>query len=64
MMNTPQTAAEKLEQIFNKIHQEQMQGIPILNNMLKVQALGFQEYQGRIVGILITPWLMNLVMLP
>jgi [NiFe] hydrogenase assembly HybE family chaperone len=64
MMNTPQTAAEKLEQIFDKIHQEQMQGIPILNNMLKVQALGFQEYQGRIVGILITPWLMNLVMLP
>ncbi len=63
-MNDPQLAAETLEQIFRQIHQQQMVGIPILNNMLKVQALGFQEFQGRIIGILITPWLMNLLMLP
>lgn len=63
-MNDPQLAAKMLEQTFNRILHEQMVGIPILNDVLKVQALGFQEFKGRIIGILITPWLMNLVMLP
>jgi len=49
---------------FERILQEQMQGIPLLNNLLRVQTLGFQEYDGRVIGILITPWLMNLIMLP
>ncbi|MCP4374750.1 MAG: [NiFe]-hydrogenase assembly chaperone HybE, partial [bacterium] len=26
--------------------------------------LGFQEYRGRVIGILITPWVMNLIMFP
>ncbi len=63
-MSKPQAAADALEQAFNKILNEQMTGIPILNTALKVQALGFQEYQNRVIGVLITPWLMNLVMLP
>jgi [NiFe] hydrogenase assembly HybE family chaperone len=41
-----------------------MQGIPLLNPALQVQTIGFQTYQGRSVGIVITPWLMNLVLLP
>ncbi len=63
-MNALALAAEKLEQTFNRILHEQMAGIPILNNLLKVQILGLQMFQGRIIGILITPWLMSLVMLP
>lgn len=63
-MKDPQAVTKILENTFNKIHQEQMQGIPILNPAIKVQALGFQEYQGRILGVIITPWLMNVVMLP
>jgi len=63
-MNDSQLAAEMLEQTFSRILHEQMVGIPILNNRLKVQALGFQEFKGRVIGILITPWLMNLIMLP
>ena len=63
-MNDPQLAAETLERAFNRILDEQMRGIPILNNRLKVQTLGFQEFKGRLIGILITPWLMNMVMLP
>ncbi len=63
-MIDPQLAAETLELAFKRIHQEQMAGIPLLNPMLKVQTIGFQEFQGRIIGVLITPWLMNLVMLP
>ncbi|MEA3290743.1 MAG: [NiFe]-hydrogenase assembly chaperone HybE, partial [Pseudomonadota bacterium] len=63
-MNNPQTAADELERVFRQIHHEQMAGIPILNDAMKVQALGFREYQGRIIGVLITPWMMSLVMLP
>lgn len=63
-MSDPQDAAETLLQTFEHILQENMQGIPILNNKLQVQTLGFQMYDGRIIGIIITPWLMNLIMLP
>lgn len=63
-MKEPQVVAELLEVTFNKIHQEQMQGIPILNPLITVETLGFHEYQGRIVGIVITPWMMNMLMLP
>ncbi len=57
-------AAEMLESAFERINHESMQDIPIVNRMLKVQALGFQEYAGRTMGVIITPWLMNLLLLP
>ncbi len=63
-MRDIQRVVESLERAFERIHQEQMRDIPILNPLLRVQTLGFQEYQGRVLGVLITPWLMNLVMLP
>jgi [NiFe] hydrogenase assembly HybE family chaperone len=52
-----------LEAVFERIHQERMQGIPLLNPELKVETVGFQSWQGRTVGVLITPWLMSLVLL-
>jgi [NiFe] hydrogenase assembly HybE family chaperone len=61
---SPQQQATRVAEVFSRIHREQMAGIPILNERLQVECLGFQEYQGRTVGILITPWLMNLIMLP
>ena len=63
-MKDPQSIAKIVEHTFNKIHRENMQGIPILNSRINVQALGFQHYQGRIIGIIITPWLMNVILLP
>lgn len=63
-MHDPAQVSEQIEQTFNKIHIENMQGIPILNPAIEVQALGFQEIDGRVLGIIITPWLMNVVILP
>ena len=60
---TPEQHAEMVAEVFARIHREQMADIPILNPRLEVECLGFQEYQGRAIGILITPWLMNLLML-
>ena len=63
-MMSPETAAQKLADVFEVVHREHMAGLPLLNKRLHVETLGFQVYAGRLVGIVVTPWLMNLVMLP
>jgi [NiFe] hydrogenase assembly HybE family chaperone len=53
-----------LEQLFGDIARDRMQGVPLLNPALKVQALGFEPAPldaGIWLGLLITPWFMNLV---
>lgn len=54
----------RLEQVFRRIEAERMADVPILNRDLTVEAVGFQEWQGHWLGILITPWFMNLMLLP
>lgn len=56
--------AARLKTVFERIHQEQMLGLPLLNEALSVETLGFQLYQGRVVGVLVTPWMLSLVLLP
>lgn len=63
-MNKTETIATTLEQTYSKIQRENMQGIPVLNPQIRVQAVGFQEYQGRTLGVIITPWMMNFILLP
>ncbi len=63
-MPDPQAVAKTLENTFSKIHELQMRGLPLLNPEIRIQALGFQQYKGRIFGIIITPWMMNVVILP
>ncbi|MCU7796793.1 MAG: [NiFe]-hydrogenase assembly chaperone HybE [Candidatus Thiodiazotropha sp. (ex Myrtea spinifera)] len=55
---------QRIEETFTRIEQEQMKGIPLLNPNLKVQTSSFQLFEERIVGIVITPWLMNLILFP
>jgi [NiFe] hydrogenase assembly HybE family chaperone len=42
----------------------QMKGLPIYNPTLAVEAVGFREFEGRHVGVVVTPWFMNLTVLP
>lgn len=55
-----------LEALFTRIAATRMQGVPVLNERLRVQAVGFETVgEGEAaVGVLITPWFMNLVWLP
>ena len=53
-----------LEQHYRQILDERMQGLPFLNAALEVEAVGFVELDQHRVGVLITPWFMNLVVLP
>ncbi|MCW2314125.1 [NiFe]-hydrogenase assembly chaperone HybE [Rhodoferax antarcticus] len=61
---------QALAQAFALIGQTRMQGVPVQNLQLCVQAIGFEATPGldnepeALSGILITPWFMNLVRLP
>lgn len=41
-----------------------MQGLPVLNKALRAAAIGFEPWQEYRLGVLATPWFMNLVLLP
>lgn len=41
-----------------------MRDLPFYNARLSVEAVGFTEWEGRALGVVIAPWLINLVLLP
>jgi [NiFe] hydrogenase assembly HybE family chaperone len=41
-----------------------VKGMPIYNPTIAVEAVGFREHEGRQVGVVVTPWFMNLTVLP
>ncbi len=41
-----------------------MRALPIYNPALAVEAVAFREQDGRQVGVVVTPWFMNLTVLP
>jgi [NiFe] hydrogenase assembly HybE family chaperone len=49
---------------FRDIHVQRMQGLPFINAQLEVDAVGFREFQDFEIGVLITPWFINLILLP
>ncbi len=52
------------EAAFREIHAGKMKGVPFVNETLGVKAVGFRIHEGRGLGVLVTPWFMNLVLLP
>ena len=61
---TAAEAAARLEKAFQGILETRMEGVPILNPALSVEAVGLRAWQGHWIGALVTPWFINLVMLP
>lgn len=61
---SPESVSAALEASFTRIQEERMADIPVLNQALAVQAVGFMPLNENFVGILITPWFMNLMLLP
>ena len=57
-------AAGRLEATFQRILETRMDGVPILNPALAVEAVGFRPWQSHWLGALVTPWFINLVVLP
>jgi [NiFe] hydrogenase assembly HybE family chaperone len=56
--------APLVEDAYRLIERERMQGIPILNRALQVETVGFRGWNRKWIGILVTPWFMNVMLLP
>ena len=53
---------DRLAGAYREIGDRAMRDLPIFNDALSVEAVGFRKVNDRIVGVLVTPWFMNLVM--
>jgi [NiFe] hydrogenase assembly HybE family chaperone len=62
--NPPGSPATALEAAFRHIAATRMRGMSLCNPALSVEAIGFRAWQNDHVGVLITPWSMNLICLP
>ena len=49
---------------YQAIYRDRMRDLPIVNPRLAVEAVGFEQWDDQDLGVLITPWFMNLVLLP
>lgn len=50
--------------VFRDIARTRMHGLPFLNEQLSVEAVSFAPWEGKWLGVLVTPWCMNLMLLP
>ncbi|MDD2882299.1 MAG: [NiFe]-hydrogenase assembly chaperone HybE [Rhodoferax sp.] len=67
MNDNQQRRVTALEQLFTEISCTRMQDVPVQNPAVRVQALGFAADTNNaemLLGVLVTPWFMNLVRLP
>lgn len=62
--DTPELVQARIEAAFGTIARERMAGVPILNPALDVAAIGTRAWNGHWLAILVTPWCMNVLLLP
>jgi len=55
---------ERLVAEFHEIYVGKMRDVPFCNAALIVEAVGFQPWRGHFLGVLISPWFMNLILPP
>jgi [NiFe] hydrogenase assembly HybE family chaperone len=57
-------ATTRLVADFREVWNSRMRDLPMVNTALHVEAVGFRAHEGRWLGVLISPWFMNLILLP
>jgi [NiFe] hydrogenase assembly HybE family chaperone len=60
----PDAIAARLEAAFERVHRERMQDVPILNRALGIKAIGTRAVEAGWLSALVTPWFINLMLLP
>ena len=58
------TQVENFVTRFDQIGHERIEGLPIYNSELNVEAIDFQVCPDGLLGVLITPWFINLILIP
>jgi len=53
-----------LEATYRQVAETRMHGLPFVNPVLAVEAVGFAPWEGRWLGVMVTPWFINLVQAP
>jgi [NiFe] hydrogenase assembly HybE family chaperone len=59
-----QDPSSQVEQAFRRIEAERMAGLPFCNPALRVEAVGFARHDDQWLGALVTPWTLNLILVP
>lgn len=59
-----ETAVARLTAAYRAVANGSMKGLPICNEALEVEAVGFRPHESGWLGAMITPWFMNLTILP
>jgi [NiFe] hydrogenase assembly HybE family chaperone len=54
----------RVQSTFERVRRERMAGLPFLNEALQVELVGLRRWRGLWLGVLVTPWFMNLMLLP
>jgi [NiFe] hydrogenase assembly HybE family chaperone len=68
-MNAPELApdrfaietGQRLMLLYREIYQRAMRDVPVCNHALTVECIGFRRYGDYAIGVVLTPWFMNLV---
>ena len=60
----PSPLVDDLVARFREIGETQMRDLPLYNDKLDVEAVGFEPIGEQWIGVLITPWFMNVMLLP
>lgn len=55
---------DALAALYREIEATAMRDAPICNAALQVSAVGFRDFEGYAVGVILTPWFLNLVAAP
>jgi [NiFe] hydrogenase assembly HybE family chaperone len=53
-----------LEARFREVADTRMRGLPFVNPALADEAVGFAPWEARWLGVMVTPWFINLVLAP
>ncbi|MCW8916901.1 MAG: [NiFe]-hydrogenase assembly chaperone HybE [Magnetovibrio sp.] len=57
-----QLTASQLVACYQRIDHDRMRDLPLRNDALVVEAVGFCHWQGLQLGVMISPWFINLVL--
>lgn len=57
-------SVDDLVAYYQRVFEERFRDLPIVNDALSVEAVGFRELAEHLFGALITPWFINLYLLP
>jgi len=62
-MNTTAEWTDELAARYREIHDQRMRELPIVNAALDVETMEFRQFGKAELGVLLTPWFMNLVLI-